>query len=118
LATNFALGLMLTQHKEEKNEQAIYYLSCTLIIYKTKYAHLEKLCLGIIFEAQNLRHYMLNKKIYVIYKMDPLKYMMNKKDLDARVITWIMFLTKFDVEVINQKSIKGQVIMDQLLEAP
>ena len=50
--------------------------------------------------------------------MDPLKYMMNKKDLDARVITWIMFLTKFDVEVINQKSIKGQVIMDQLLEAP
>lgn len=46
--------------------------------------------------------------------MYPLKYMMNKIFLTARTTKWIMFLTKFDLEFINHKSIKGHVIVDQL----
>lgn len=48
--------------------------------------------------------------------MDPLKYMMNKTMLNARVGKWIMFLMEFDLEFINHKSIKGIVIANQLLE--
>lgn len=50
---------------------------------------------------------MLNQNTYVIYKMDILNYMMNKIVLNAQVVKWIMFLTKFDLELTNQKYTKG-----------
>lgn len=56
--------------------------------------------------------------MYVISKTDPLKCMMNKTILNARVAKWIMFLIEFGLEFMNQKFIKGQVIIDQLTKAP
>ena len=75
-------------------------------------------CLAIVFSAQNLRHYLLNQKTYIISKMDPLKYMMNKIMLNVQVVKWITFLSEFYLDFINHKSIKGQVIVDQFVEAP
>lgn len=43
---------------------------------------------------------------------------MKKIVLNARLMKWIPFLTDFDLEFVNKKSIKGQVIIDQLAEAP
>ncbi|XP_057822397.1 uncharacterized protein LOC131034817 [Cryptomeria japonica] len=31
---------------------------------------------------------------------------------------WVMFLSKFDIQYVDQKAIKGQVIIDQLAEIP
>jgi len=50
--------------------------------------------------------------------MDPLKYMMNKIMLNVQVVKWITFLSEFYLDFINHKSIKGQVIVDQFVEAP
>lgn len=50
---------------------------------------------------------MLKQKAFVVSKMDPLKYMMNKMVLNDRVVKWIIFLTKFDLEFISQKFIKS-----------
>lgn len=79
---------------------------------------MEKLCLAIIFVMKKLRHYMLNHTTYVIAKADPLKYMMNKTYQNTTTSKWIMYLTEFDLQFISQKSIKGQVIADHLVEAP
>ena len=38
--------------------------------------------------------------------------------INSRTSKWIMLLTKYDLEFVSQKSIKGQVIADQLAEAP
>lgn len=44
--------------------------------------------------------------------------MMRKTYHNSRTTKWIMFLFEFDLVFINQKSIKGQVIIDQLAVAP
>ena len=61
---------------------------------------------------------MLIHTTYVIAKVDPLRYMMNKIYQNTRTSKWIMYLTEFDLQFIIQKSIKGQVIADHLAEAP
>jgi len=88
-----------------------------LVDYELKYVYMEKLCLAIVFATKKLRHYMLNHTTYVIAKVDPLRYMMNKTSQNMRTSKWIMYLTEFDLQFINQKSIKGQVIADHLVEA-
>lgn len=79
---------------------------------------MEKLCLAVVFITKKLRYYMLNHTTYVIAKVDPLKYMMNKIYQNTRTSKWIMHLTKFDFQLISQKSIKGKVIADYLVEEP
>ena len=109
---------MLAQKNEHNKEQVVYYLSRTLVDYEIKYLYMEKLCLAIILATKKLRHYMLNHTTYVIAKVDPLKYMMNKTYQNTRTSKWIMYLTEFDLQFICQKSIKGQVIADHLVETP
>ena len=60
---------------------------------------------------------MINHTTYVITKVDPLRYMMNKTYQNTRTSKWIMYLIEFDLQFINQKSIKGQVIVDHIAEA-
>lgn len=75
---------MLAQKNENNKEQAIYYLSRTLVGYEIKYLCLEKLCLAMVFTTIKLRYHMLNHTTYVISKVDPYKYMMNKTYQNAR----------------------------------
>ena len=69
---------MLAQNNENSREQAIYYLSQTLVGYDIKYVYLEKLCLTVVFVTKKLGHYMLNHTTYMISKDNPLKYMISK----------------------------------------
>lgn len=61
---------------------------------------------------------MLNHTTYVIYRVDPLKHMMRKTYHNTQTTKWILFFLEFQLIFINQKSIKGQVIVDQLAEVP
>lgn len=65
-ATNVAIGTMLAQKNDMNKEQAIYYISRTLVDYEIHYVHIEKLCLAIVFATRKLRHYMLNHNTYVV----------------------------------------------------
>lgn len=66
------------------------------------------------FRNEKLRHYMLNHTNYVIAKVDPLRYIMNKTYQSIRTSKLIMNLTKFDLQFISKKSTKDQVIADHL----
>ena len=57
---------------------------------------------------------MLSHKVLLIEKIDPLKYFLNKSTLTGRLAKWVMVLSEFDIEYMDQKDIKGQVIVDQL----
>jgi hypothetical protein len=62
--------------------------------------------------------YMLSHPIKLIAKIDPLKYLLAKATLTRCMAKWVMLLSKFYIEYVERKSIKGQVIADQLAEAP
>ncbi len=49
LATSVALGDLLAQLDDNGNEQAIYYLSQTLVGYELNYIAIEQACLALVF---------------------------------------------------------------------
>lgn len=61
---------------------------------------------------------MLTHKTKLIARIDPLKYLLNKATLIGRLAKWVMILNEFDIEYIERKAIKGQAIVDQLVDAP
>jgi len=61
---------------------------------------------------------MLSHSIKLVAKIDPLKYLLIKATLIGRISKWVMILSEFDIEYIDRRAIKGQVIADQLADAP
>lgn len=53
---------------------------------------------------------MLNKEIKLIAKIDPLKYLLSKASLTGHTAKWVMLLSEFDIEYVDRKAIKIQVI--------
>jgi len=117
-ATLYALGAMLRQKDDETKERAIYYLSKTLIDYETRYTPMKKFCFGIFFATKKLRHYLLYCTTYVVSPVNPLKYLVAKHHLSRRVAKWLMLLQEFDINVVKQKSMKGQASADLIAEFP
>ena len=47
-----------------------------------------------------------------------LKYMLSRILLIGCLAKWVMLLSKFDIQYVNKKTIKGQAIVDHLADAP
>ena len=71
-----------------------------------------------VFSSQKLRYYILAHTMWLIAKIDPLKYLLSKATLIGHLEKWVMILSEFDIEYVEHKAIKGQAIVDQLTEAP
>lgn len=56
--------------------------------------------------------------IMFISKMDPIKYIFEKHALTGRVAHWQMVLTKYDIQYVTQKAIKGSVLSNYLAHQP
>ena len=55
---------------------------------------------------------------HLIVKIDPLKYLLSKATLNSHLAKWMMILSKFDIQYVEHKAIKGQAITHQLVEFP
>ena len=118
-ATESAIGMVLGQHDETgRKENAVYYLSKSLLPYERKYSPMERTCLAVVWAAQKLRHYFLAHQVKLLARMDPLKYIFEKPVTSGRVARWQMLLAEFDITYVTQKSIKGQAIADHLAHLP
>ena len=76
------VGSMLAQKDDDKNERAVYYLSKRFHDYETRYTSIEKSCFALIWGVQKLRHIILPFQIWVVAKMDPLKYLFEKPTVE------------------------------------
>jgi len=62
-AIDHSLGALLAQNNDQGREQAIYYLSRTMIGVEHRYNPIEKECLGLVFAIQKMRHYLVGQTI-------------------------------------------------------
>src|SRR5256886_3233891 len=114
-----SLGALLAQHNDEGYEQAIYYLSRTLLGAEHRYRSVEKECLALVFAVQKMRHYLVGQTIHVISKVNPLRLLMIKpSSLNGRLAKWAILLSQYDMHFLPQKAIKGQAIADFMAENP
>ena len=56
--------------------------------------------------------------VHLISCLDPLRYLFDRPTLAGRLIRWLVLLTKFDIQYISWKSIKGSIIADHLASLP
>ena len=111
------MGCVLGQHDETGcKEHAIYYLSKKFTDYESRYSPLENMCCALAWAAQRLRQYMLYHTIWLIAKLDPIKYIVEKPSLSRRIARWQVLLSEFDILYVSQKAIKRSVIADFLVE--
>ena len=54
----------------------------------------------------------------LISHMDPIKYIFEKPTLIGKISHWQMLLSEFDIVFMTRKAIKGQVIVDYLVNQP
>ena len=84
--TETSIGVVLGQHDDTgRKENAIYYLSKSLLPYERKYSLIERTCLAMVWAAQKLRHYFLAHPVRLLAMMDPLKYLFEKPITSGRV---------------------------------
>ena len=109
---------MLAQEANDKNDRVIYYLSKRFHDYETRHTPIEKLCFALVCAVQKLRHIILLFQIWVVARMDPLKYLFEKPALSGRLSRWLILLAKFDLKYMTRKTIKRSVVSDFCAENP
>ena len=80
-----AVGSMLTQKDDNKNERAVYYLSKRFHDYETRYTPIEMSCFALIWTIKKLRHIIPPFQVWIVARMDPLKYLFEKLALSGRL---------------------------------
>src|SRR3954464_11698353 len=89
---------LLAQHNDERYEQAIYYMSRTLLGAEHRYHPVEKECLALVFAVQKIRHYLVGQTIHVISKVNPLRMLITKpSSLNGRLAKWAIILSQYDM---------------------
>ncbi|KAK6784281.1 hypothetical protein RDI58_017735 [Solanum bulbocastanum] len=73
-----SLGALLAQENEVKKQQALYYQSRTLIEAELNYTPIEKMCLALLYAIKQLRHYFEAYTIKLIYRANPVKFVMTR----------------------------------------
>ncbi|XP_077247215.1 uncharacterized protein LOC143886928 [Tasmannia lanceolata] len=71
-----------------------------------------------VWATQRLRHYLLSQRIYLVSRMDPMKYLFEKPALIGKIARWLLLLSEFDITYVTQKSVKSIIIVEQLADAP
>ena len=107
---------VLIKENDDKNERDIYYLSKRFRDYKTGYTPIEKSCFALVWAVEKLRHIILPFQIWVVARMDPLKYLFEKPALSGRLSRWLILLAEFDLKYVARKTIKGSVVSDYCAE--
>ena len=111
-----SLGALLAQKDDNGHEQAIYYLSRTLIGAESRYNPIDKECLALVFVIQKTRHYLVDQIIHVISRVNPLRLLMTKPgSLNSILAKWALFLSQYDMLFVPQKAIKGQALQTSWL---
>ena len=116
--SNMALGCMLSQLDDSGKERAIYYLSKRMLEYECRYIVIARLYFALVWATRRLRHYVIEYSILLVSRLDPLRYLFDRPVLTGRLMRWLILLTKFDIQYVIQKSIKGSVVADRLASLP
>ena len=62
----------------------------------------EKELLGVVHSLKKFRHYITGYQTFVHTKHATIKYLMNKLDVNAKIIRWLLLLQKFDLTIVDK----------------
>ncbi len=105
-ASNWALGLVLGQLDDNKNEYVCAYASRVLRGAEKNLSVTEKECLAVIYGLKEFRVYLINKKFKIYTDHVALQWLLNIKDPVGKLYRWAVLIQQFDFEIIYKKGSK------------
>lgn len=101
--------------EEDRLQKPVYYVSQKLKDAKRRYPNLEKFLFTIVMASRKIKHYFQGRVIKVITDQ-PLKKILQKPEISARVVNWAMYLSQSQIEYIPRTVIKAQAISEFIME--
>jgi len=74
---------------------------------------IEKDFLVVVHSLTKFRHYITSYQTFVYTNHAAIKYLMNKPDVNVRIIRWLLLLQQFDLTIIDKPS-RENVVADLL----
>ena len=103
-ASSIALGIVLTQPKEDTFDHQIAFAIRKLSTAEKKYTTTKREGLAMVYALQKFRHYILDGHFKMVTDHFALKYMVNKLVLGGKIFWWLLLFQEFDFEVIVKPS--------------
>eukprot|EP00253_Pinus_taeda_P009982 PITA_09982 len=100
-ASNKAIGATLGQ-LEEKLPYAIYFVSKNLSKAEMNNTVTEKEFLAVVHALNKFQHYIIGYQTFVYTDHAAIRYLMNKPDVNARIIRWLLLLQQFDLTIVDK----------------
>nr|GEV57067.1 reverse transcriptase domain-containing protein [Tanacetum cinerariifolium] len=101
-ARDFAIGAVLGQ-RQEKHFRPIHYANKTMTEAESNYTTTKKEMLAVVYAFEKFRSYLIMNKSIVYTDHFALRYLFAKKDLEARLLRWVLLLQEFTFKVIDTK---------------
>ena len=112
--SDFSTNAALVRERN-RAQQPVYYCSRALRGAKERYLNMEKLVLALVTTAGRLRPYFqaYTNAIPIEHLM---KQILHKPETSGRLVKWAIELSEFDIRYKPRTSIKGQVLVDFIME--
>ena len=110
----FSTSSVLIRDKD-RVQHPVYYCSRALRGAEERYPKMEKLILALVTTARKLRPYFQAHTIEIPTEY-PMKQVLHKPDTSRRLMKWAIELSKFDIIYKPKTSIKGQILVDFIME--
>ena len=116
-ASGVGIGCVFKQVQEDGSEKPISYFSRKLLPYQRNYCATEKECLAIVEAINHYHLYLFDKEFTVVSDHDSLRYLLNIKNKNARLLKWSIALSGYRFAIRYQKG-SANVEADCLSRAP
>uniref|UniRef100_A0A0G4HP31 Chromo domain-containing protein n=1 Tax=Chromera velia CCMP2878 TaxID=1169474 RepID=A0A0G4HP31_9ALVE len=105
-ASNDAIGAVLGQTDEERNEKVIAYASRMMTDLEKKWGITEREALSLVYAVNTFKPYLYGKKFTVITNHKALQHIHDQKDSQPRVMRWALKLAIYEFDVQHRSGAK------------
>jgi len=118
VAAESTIDMVLVQEDDALSEHIIYYLSRSIVGPELRYSPIEKLDLVVIHVFQQLHHYILLRKMFILVVVNPFQFVLSRRVIGGKYNQWIVIFQELDLKFLLAKSKKSLVFVESILELP
>ena len=112
--SDFSTSAALVRERD-RAQQSVYYCNRALREVEERYPKMEKLVLALVTTAKRLQPYFQAHTIEIMTE-HPMKQILHKLETSGRLGKWARELSEFDIRYKPRTTIKGQVLVDFIME--